>query len=67
MRVLNLFLIAECSLGHLVAAVLSMQLRHGSGFRIGPLTQPQAPDRDMIPQGDLELPPLSLACELADT
>ncbi|KOS20598.1 putative transcriptional regulatory protein [Escovopsis weberi] len=55
------------SLGHLVAAVLSMQLRNGSGFRIGPLTQPQVPDRDIIPPGDQELPPLSLACELADT
>ncbi|KAK5987468.1 Pyrimidine pathway regulatory 1-like protein [Cladobotryum mycophilum] len=46
------------SLGHLVAAALSMQFRNGSGFRIGPPTQPQAGNIDIVPDGDQDLPPL---------
>ncbi|KAM0255494.1 hypothetical protein ACHAQJ_005723 [Trichoderma viride] len=54
------------SLGHLVAAALSMQFPQGKGFQVGSLLQKQAGNIEISLSDEDNLPPLSVACDLTD-
>ncbi|UKZ77924.1 hypothetical protein TrVFT333_005656 [Trichoderma virens FT-333] len=54
------------SLGHLVAAALSMHFPQGMGFQAGSLLQPQTDGIEISLSDEDNLPPLSVACDLTD-
>ncbi|KAL7786678.1 fungal-specific transcription factor domain-containing protein [Trichoderma ceciliae] len=54
------------SLGHLVAAALSMQFPQGTKFQVGSLLQPEADNVEISLSDEENLPPLSVACDLTD-
>ncbi|KAM6487917.1 fungal-specific transcription factor domain-containing protein [Trichoderma sp. SZMC 28011] len=54
------------SLGHLVAAALSMHFSQGTGFQAGSLLQPQTDGIEISLSDEDNLPPLSEACDLTD-
>ncbi|EHK16518.1 uncharacterized protein TRIVIDRAFT_65719 [Trichoderma virens Gv29-8] len=54
------------SLGHLVAAALSMHFPQGMGFQAGSLLQQQTDGIEISLSDEDNLPPLSVACDLTD-